>query len=60
MKQVDLFRNKNKGRSCSAPRSILRVVVLKPVAPIGLVLPARYFAALGMTGLYFIVIPEQA
>ena len=40
-------------------RSISRVVVLKTVAPIGLVLPARCFAALCMTGLYFIIIPKQ-
>ena len=40
-------------------RSISRGVVLKTVAPIGLVLPARCFAELCMTGLYFIVISEQ-
>ena len=40
-------------------RSISRGVALKIVAPIGLVLPARCFAELCMTGLYFIVISEQ-
>ena len=41
-------------------RNISHVVVLKTVAPIGLVLPARYFTTRCMTGLYFIVISEQA
>ena len=64
----DLFRNNDKGRSCSAQRSISLVVVIKTVAPIELVPHARCFAALRMTGLYFeyflnsffIVILEQA
>ena len=41
-------------------RSISRVVVIKTVAPIELVPHARCIAALRMTGLYFIVILEQA
>ena len=40
-------------------RSISRVVVIKSVAPIELAPHARCFATRCMTGLRFIVIPEQ-
>ena len=40
-------------------RSISRVVVIKTVAPIGSVLPAKCFAAFCMTSICIIVISEQ-